>query len=60
MRILYHPSLLSRFRKWQERRDRMIEELKDGKQCCEILSSGHYATIASMNSVAMVTYKRPI
>lgn len=36
------------------------EWMKDGKKCCEMLSSGCYVANAFMNSVAMVTYTRPI
>lgn len=37
-----------------------MKELKDGKKCCEILSSGRYVANAFMNSEAMVTYIRPL
>lgn len=36
------------------------EWTKDGKKCYEMLSSGCYVANAFMNSVAMVTYTRPI
>lgn len=36
------------------------EWMKDGKKCSEMLSSGCYVANAFMNSVAMVTYTRPI
>lgn len=37
-----------------------MKELKDGKKCCEMLSSGRYVANAFMNSVAMVPYTRPL